>query len=121
MPEKNKKTIAKEPPKQEYGKMVVMGMGTSRGVLTAPACVLNSPADFESFQPGSVFVAVTTTSAWTPLFSSASAIVTDIGGPLSNSSIVARDYVFSAVMATNIPIRIINIRQMFPALGMSFC
>lgn len=32
-----------------------------------------------------------TTPAWTPLFAMASAVVTDIGGPLSHSSIVARE------------------------------
>ena len=76
-----------------------MGIGTSPGVVTAPACVLNSPADFEKFQPGSILIAVTTTPAWTQLFASASAIVTDIGGPLSHSSIVAREYGIPAVMA----------------------
>ncbi len=51
-------------------------------------------------RPGNVLVAVTTTPAWTPLFAMASAVVTDIGGPLSHSSIVAREYGIPAVMAT---------------------
>lgn len=51
-------------------------------------------------RPGDVIVAVTTTPAWTPLFAMASAVVTDIGGPLSHSSIVAREYGIPAVMAT---------------------
>jgi pyruvate,water dikinase len=49
---------------------------------------------------GDVLVAVTTTPAWTPLFTMASAVVTDIGGPLSHSSIVAREYGIPAVLAT---------------------
>ena len=40
---------------------------------------------------GDVLVAGTTTPAWTPLFAMASAVVTDIGGPLSHGSIVARE------------------------------
>jgi pyruvate,water dikinase len=48
---------------------------------------------------GDVLVATTTTPAWTPLFALASAVVTDIGGPLSHSSIVAREYGIPAVMA----------------------
>ena len=76
----------------ERWEKLLTGIGTRTGVVTAPACVLNSPADFEKFQPGSILIAVTTTPAWTPLFASASAIVTDIGGPLSRSSIVAREY-----------------------------
>ncbi len=98
---------------------MLTGIGTSTGVVTAPACVLNSPADFESFQPGSVLVAVTTTPAWTPLFSSASAIVTDIGGPLSHSSIVAREYGIPAVMATHIATRTIKSGQMITVDGLA--
>ena len=117
LPEKNGKTVSRTPPKQKDGKLVLMGIGTSTGIVTAPACVLNSPADFESFQPGSVLVAVTTTPAWTPLFASASAIVTDIGGPLSHSSIVAREYGIPAVMATHSATRTIQNGQMITVDG----
>ncbi len=113
------KTISQALQKQKDGKIVLTGIGTSTGVVTAPACVLNSPADFESFQPGSVLVAVTTTPAWTPLFSSASAIVTDIGGPLSHSSIVAREYGIPAVMATHIATRTIKSGQMITVDGLA--
>lgn len=81
------------------GKIVLKGVGTSGGVVTAPACVVYDPEDFGKFKPGDVLVAVTTTPAWTPLFTMASAVVTDIGGPLSHSSIVAREYGIPAVMA----------------------
>jgi len=54
---------------------------------------------------GDVLVTVTTTPAWTPLFAMASAIVTDLGGPLSHSSIVAREYGIPAVVATGIGTR----------------
>ena len=62
--------------------------------------MLFGPEDFPRMRPGDVLVAVTTTPAWTPLFVMASAVVTDIGGPLSHSSIVAREYGIPAVMAT---------------------
>jgi pyruvate,water dikinase len=81
------------------GKTVLKGVGTSRGTVTAPARVLLSPEDFDSMRPGEVLIAVTTTPAWTPLFALASAVITDIGGPLSHSSIVAREYGIPAVMA----------------------
>jgi pyruvate,water dikinase len=57
------------------------------------------PQDFAKMRPGDVLVAVTTTPAWTPLFALAAAVVTDIGGPLSHSSIVAREYGIPAIMA----------------------
>ena len=46
-----------------------------------------------------------TNPAWTPLFAMASAIVTDLGGPLSHSSIVAREYGIPAVVATGVGTR----------------
>ncbi len=49
---------------------------------------------------GAVLVAPLTTPAWTPLFARAAAIVTDVGGPLSHGSIVAREYGIPAVLGT---------------------
>jgi len=58
--------------------------------------------------PGDVLVTVATTLAWTPLFSIASAVVTDIGGPLSHCSIVAREYGIPVVMSTGVATRLIH-------------
>ncbi len=85
--------------RSKNGRVILKGVGTSPGKVTAPACVLHSPQDFHKMKPGDVLVATTTTPAWTPLFTMASAVVTDIGGPLSHSSIVAREYGIPAVMA----------------------
>ena len=79
---------------------LLKGKGTSAGQVTAPACVLRGPEDFGLMNPGDVIVAVATTPAWTPLFAMASAVVTDLGGALSHSSIVAREYGIPAVMGT---------------------
>jgi len=81
------------------------GIGASPGQVTARACVLHGPEDFGQMQPGDVLVAATTTPAWTPLFAMATAVVTDIGGPLSHGSIVAREYGIPAVMGTGVATR----------------
>jgi len=117
LPEKNENTMLHLPQNRKDGKIVLKGIGTSTGVVTAPACIVHSPADFEGFKPGSVLIAVTTTPAWTPLFSLASAIVTDIGGPLSHSSIVAREYGIPAVMAAHNATRTIRSGQMITVDG----
>jgi pyruvate,water dikinase len=80
----------------------IKGMGTSAGRVTAPACVLHGPEDFDQMQPGYILVASITTPAWTPLFAMAAGIVTDIGGPLSHGSIVAREYGIPAVLGTGV-------------------
>ena len=87
------------------------GAGTSTGQITAPACVLHGPEDFGDMQPGTILVAKTTTPAWTPLFAMAAAVVTDIGGPLSHGSIVAREYGIPAVMGTGVATRRIRSGQ----------
>jgi phosphohistidine swiveling domain-containing protein len=96
---------------------VLKGVPTSAGKVTAPACILHGPEDFDRMKPGDVLVAATTTPAWTPLFTMASAVVTDIGGPLSHGSIVAREYGIPAVMGTGIATRRIQNGQMVTVDG----
>jgi rifampicin phosphotransferase len=84
---------------------IIKGFGASAGKVTARACVMLGPEDFSKMQPGDVIVAGITTPAWTLLFARASGIVTDIGGPLSHSSIVAREYGIPAVLATGVGTR----------------
>jgi len=84
---------------------VLTGTAGGTGKVTGTARVLFGPEDFGRLKPGEVLVAVTTTPAWTPLFAMAAAIVTDLGGPLSHSSIVAREYGIPAVVATGFATR----------------
>ena len=76
------------------------GVAASPGSATAPACVIEGPEDFSKMNTGDVLVAPLTTPAWTPLFARAAAVVTDVGGPLSHGSIVAREYGIPAVLGT---------------------
>jgi len=62
-------------------------------------------------KPGDILVAKITTPAWTPLFAMASGIITDVGGPLSHSSIVAREYGVPAVLGTGVATRRIQSGQ----------
>ena len=78
------------------------GVAASPGCITARACVLHGPEDFAQMASGDVLVAKLTTPAWTPLFARAAAIVTDVGGPLSHGSIVAREYGIPAVLGTGV-------------------
>jgi pyruvate,water dikinase len=84
---------------------VIKGVAASPGVATSVACILHGPEDFGQMKPGDVLVAPITTPAWTPLFGMASAIVTDVGGPLSHGSIVAREYGIPAVLGTGVATR----------------
>jgi rifampicin phosphotransferase len=79
---------------------LIKGIGASPGRVTGPARVIRGPDEFGQMKPGDILVAKITTPAWTPLFALASGVVTDVGGPLSHSSIVAREYGVPAVLGT---------------------
>jgi pyruvate,water dikinase len=81
---------------------VIKGVAASPGKASGIARILHGPEDFSQMHPGDVLVAPITTPAWTPLFAMASAIVTDVGGPLSHGSIVAREYGIPAVLGTGV-------------------
>jgi pyruvate,water dikinase len=76
------------------------GFAVSHGRVSAPASVIRSPEDFSKMEPGTILVCPTTTPAWTPLFSQARGLVTDIGGVLAHGSIVAREFGIPAVLGT---------------------
>ncbi|WP_152353943.1 PEP/pyruvate-binding domain-containing protein [Brachybacterium subflavum] len=80
--------------------LVLTGIGGSGGTVTASVHVLYGPDEFRDFRPGEILVAAITTPAWTPLFAMAAGVITDVGGPLSHSSIVAREYGIPAVLGT---------------------
>jgi pyruvate,water dikinase len=84
---------------------VIRGVAASPGRTAGVARILQGPEDFVRLKPGEVLVAPITTPAWTPLFAMASAIVTDVGGPLSHGSIVAREYGIPAVLGTGVATR----------------
>jgi pyruvate,water dikinase len=78
----------------------VKGLPGSAGVARGTARVIHSLAEAGKLQPGDVLVAISTEPPWTPLFATASAIVTDSGGVLSHSAVVAREYRIPAVVGT---------------------
>ncbi len=75
------------------------GLAGSPGVAEGPVFLLFGPEDFGNFPDGAVLVARTTNPAWTPLFYSAKAIITESGGPLSHGAVTARELGKPAVMA----------------------
>ncbi|MBI9045606.1 MAG: hypothetical protein JEZ06_14045 [Anaerolineaceae bacterium] len=98
---------------------ILKGAGTSPGIATGVARVLQGPHQFSEMQPGEILIASTTTPAWTPLFTMASGVITDIGGPLSHGSIVAREYGIPAVMGTGVATKRIQSGQTITLNGAS--
>jgi pyruvate,water dikinase len=76
------------------------GLAGSAGVARGQAKVIRSLAEAGKLQKGDVLVAKFTVPPWTPLFATASAVVTDTGGVLCHSAVVAREYHIPAVVGT---------------------
>jgi rifampicin phosphotransferase len=90
------------PGSAEWDGEVLKGTPASAGRATGTARVITSAADFGRLAAGDVLVCATTTPAWTPLFASAGALVTDTGGILSHAAIVAREYGLPAVVGCDV-------------------
>jgi rifampicin phosphotransferase len=74
------------------------GAAASPGIGEGTARVIAAPDDFTRIRPGDILVTTTTTPAWTPLFPSLAALVTDTGGILSHAAVVAREFHVPAVV-----------------------
>jgi phosphohistidine swiveling domain-containing protein len=90
------------PPAPAVEADVVVGHAGSPGVVRGRACLIRSLAEADRLQYGDVLVTETTLPSWTPLFATAAAVVTDMGGILSHCAVVAREYGIPAVVGTGI-------------------
>ena len=77
-------------PARQIGKVT----GLARVALTLEAA--------GALQPGEILVCPTTAPAWTPLFATAAAVVTDTGGILNHCAVVAREFGIPAVVGTQV-------------------
>lgn len=85
------------------------GLGGSPGRVTGPARVILDPSSEDaSIRPGDILVAPYTDVGWTPLFLTAAGVVMSLGGPLSHSCIVAREYGIPTVVNARRATEIIN-------------
>ena len=76
---------------------VLVGVPASPGRITGRVRVVTE-LDGNQLEPGEILVAPITAPAWTPLFATAAAVVTDIGSALAHASIIAREYGIPAVV-----------------------
>lgn len=76
------------------------GLAASRGVYEGPARRVSHPSEFGRIMRGDVLVTEATTEAFNILLPLLGAIVTDSGGLLSHSAIVAREYGIPGVVGT---------------------
>ena len=84
----------------EHEEDKLRGFAASKGVYEGPARLVSGPSEFGRIQKGDVLVTPATTEAFNILLPLLGAIVTDNGGLLSHSAIVAREYGIPGVVGT---------------------
>jgi len=84
----------------EHDEDVLRGLAASPGVYEGPARLIGGPAELGRIQQGDVLLTPATTEAFNILLPLLGAIVTDNGGLLSHSAIVAREYGIPGVVGT---------------------
>jgi rifampicin phosphotransferase len=78
---------------------VISGVGVSGGVVEGTARVVTDPS-FAEVEPDEVLIAQTTDPSWSSIMFISSALVVDIGGPLSHAAVVARELGIPCVVNT---------------------
>jgi pyruvate,water dikinase len=79
---------------------MLRGLAASPGVYEGPARRVSQPSEFDRIMRGDVLVTQSTSEAFNILLPLLGAIVTDSGGLLSHSAIVAREYGIPGVVGT---------------------
>ncbi|MBA4857473.1 PEP-utilizing enzyme [Nocardia farcinica] len=70
---------------------VLTGLPACAGVASGVARVIEDPEDAGDLQPGEILVAPLTDPGWTPIFTSAEAVVVNVGSSMSHAAIVSRE------------------------------
>jgi len=84
----------------QHEEHLLRGLAASRGIYEGPARRVSGPSEFDRIVQGDVLVTEATTEAFNILLPLLGAIVTDNGGLLSHSAIVAREYGIPGVVGT---------------------
>ena len=89
------------PPKENLDPGTLMGVAGAPGAYTGTARVVRSLSEATELEDGEIMVCEMTLPPWVPVFSVAGAIVTDTGGVLCHTAIVAREFGVPAVVGTD--------------------
>jgi pyruvate,water dikinase len=69
----------------------IIGDAIAPGKVVGKAKVLKSPYE-KPLNPGEILVTRATEPSWTPIFTNASGVIMEVGGPLQHGGIIAREY-----------------------------
>jgi pyruvate,water dikinase len=96
---------------------LLRGIAASPGTYTGPVRVIRDESQFSRIQAGDVLVCPITSPVWSVVFPCVGALVTDVGGVLSHSAIIAREYHIPSVVATQFATTALSDGQMVTVDG----
>ncbi len=80
----------------------VKGLPGSPGVVEGKARVIRKVGELNQLEQGEIMVSPVTSPMWSPAFGVAKGVITDIGGLMSHTAIVCREYGIPAVIGTGV-------------------
>lgn len=80
------------PIRKDSGVKILSGIPASGGYYTGNTCVVKGAHDFPKVTEGVVIVIPFSDISWAPIFTKAGAVISESGGVLSHSAIIAREY-----------------------------
>ncbi len=80
------------------GDSCLKGIAVSHGIVEGRVRLIESVADIGRLEPGDILLTDHTDPGWTPVFVTVKGIITNTGGLISHTSIVAREYGVPAVV-----------------------
>jgi pyruvate,water dikinase len=89
------------------GATTIGGIGVSAGITEGFVRVVTDPG-FTEVEPGEILVTPTTDPSWASIMFISSALVVDIGGPLSHAAVVARELGIPCVVNTRHGSRVLH-------------
>lgn len=84
----------------EDGERRLRGIAGAPGVVEGPARVIRDVSELDTVEQGDILVCPATSPSWSPIFSRIAATVSDVGGIMSHTAIVCREYGLPAVVGT---------------------
>jgi pyruvate,water dikinase len=91
--------MVRAPPSNLPGVGGLKGVPASAGKYEGIVRVVRNESEFSKLCPGDVLVCVSTSPAWSVIYSTIGALITEAGGVLSHPAIIAREYGIPAILS----------------------
>lgn len=77
------------------------GIPVSPGIMEGEVKILIHPEESNKLNKGDILITKATNPSWTPLFLKIGGLITEMGGPISHGSVIAREYGIPAIAGVN--------------------